>query len=246
MRQREGPLESPQIWSACFCGFSHQASPLPETVKNPIGFFGPLFVRRSSCPISRRLPRSDNGGTAYSVRRWEQSEPDGGGDAPPKERTTGGSSCPLWVYKGPCPLLVLSPISVHTEMGPSGAPPATQWKNTPAVKNDKKSILSHRGCGSRPLPGRYIPPPSFLSNFFFFFSFLLGLHMYHIPLTYVGHMLDICMTYALPMSCTRVILPDFLAVLPRRTAFASSRPLSVMDISSYFTAFFPRNLDKPP
>ena len=61
----------------------------------------------------------------------------------------------------------------------------------------KKSILSHRGCGSRPLPGRNLPPPSFLSNFLFFFSFLLGLHMYHIPLTYAGHMLDICSAYVM-------------------------------------------------
>ena len=91
---------------------------IPETVKNPTGFFGPLFVQSISCPISRRLPRSDNGSTADSVRRWEQSEPDGGGQAHAKERTTERGSCPLWVYKGPCPLLVLSPISVHTEMGP--------------------------------------------------------------------------------------------------------------------------------
>ena len=53
--------------------------PLPETVKNPTGFFGPLFVLRSPGPISRRLLPSDIGSTAYSVRRWEQSEPDGGG-----------------------------------------------------------------------------------------------------------------------------------------------------------------------
>ena len=106
-------LECVLLW------LSTPRSPLPETVKNPIGFFGPLFVQCISCPISRRLPPSDNGSTAYSVRRWEQSEPDGGGDAPPKERTTEGRSRPLWVYKGPCPLLVLSPISVHTEMGPS-------------------------------------------------------------------------------------------------------------------------------
>ena len=105
---------------------------IPETVKNPTGFFGPLFVQSISCPISRRLPRSDNGSTADSVRRWEQSEPDGGGDALPRERTTEDRSCPLWVYKGPCPLLVLSPISVHTEMGPSGArPPLRSGKNIP-------------------------------------------------------------------------------------------------------------------
>ena len=110
--------------------------PLPETVKNPTGFFGPLFVRRTSCPISRRLPRSDIGGTAYSVRRREQSEPDGGGDALPKERTTERGSRPLWVYKGPCPLLALSPISVHTEMGPS--------ETRPPLRSGKKST------GARP------------------------------------------------------------------------------------------------
>ena len=127
-----GPFGIPTNLGCLLLWFFSSGQCFPETVKNPTGFFGPLFVRCTSCPISRRLPRSDNGSTAYSVRRWEQSEPDGGGKAPPRERTTGGSSCPLWVYKGPCPLLVLSPISVHTEMGPSGAPyPAGQRKNRP-------------------------------------------------------------------------------------------------------------------
>ena len=111
------------------------------------------------------------------------------------------------------PLVTLCPtFLVSQKGGPSETrPPLRSGRIPQRSKNDQKSILSHRGCGSRPLPGRYIPPPSFLSNFLFlfFFSFLLGLRMYHIPLTYAGHMLDICMTYALPMSCTRVILPDF-------------------------------------
>ena len=127
-----GPYGIPPNLECLLLWFSTSGEPLPETVKNPTGFFGPLIVRCTSCPISRRLPRSDNGGTAYSVRRREQSEPDGGGDAPPKERTTGRGSCPLWVYKGPCPLLALSPISVHTEMGPSETrPPLGSGKYSP-------------------------------------------------------------------------------------------------------------------
>ena len=126
------PFGIPTNLECLLLWFSTPRGCLPETVKNPTGFFGPLFVLRFPGPISRRLPRSDNGGTADSVRRWEQSEPDGGGQAHAKERTTGGSSRPLWVYKGPCPLLVLSPISVHTEMGPSGArPPLRSGKNIP-------------------------------------------------------------------------------------------------------------------
>ena len=113
-----GPFGIPTNLGCLLLWFFSSGQCFPETVKNPTGFFGPLFVRCTSCPISRRLPRSDNGSTADSVRRREQSEPDGGGDAPPRERTIGRGSCPLWVYKGPCPLLALSPISVHTEMGP--------------------------------------------------------------------------------------------------------------------------------
>ncbi len=97
--------------------FSTSRGCLPVAVKNPPGFCGPLIVRCTSCPISRRLPRSDIGGTACSVRRWEQSEPDGGGDAPPKERTTGRGSCPLWDYKGPCPLVTLSPTFLVSQKG---------------------------------------------------------------------------------------------------------------------------------
>ena len=113
-----GPFGIPTNLNCVLLWLFTPRGPLPETVKNPTGFFGPLIVRCTSCPISRRLLPSDNGSTAYSVRRWEQSEPDGGGKAPPKERTTERGSRPLWVYKGPCPLLALSPISVHTEMGP--------------------------------------------------------------------------------------------------------------------------------
>ena len=116
-----GPLGIPTNLGCVLLWFSTSRDCFPETVKNPTGFFGPLFVLRSPSPISRGLLPSDIGGTADSVRRWEQSEPDGGGDALPRERTTERGSCPLWVYKGPCPLLVLSPISVHTEMGPPEA-----------------------------------------------------------------------------------------------------------------------------
>ena len=38
MRQREGPLESPQIWGACFCGFPHQAATSPWPSKNLLFF----------------------------------------------------------------------------------------------------------------------------------------------------------------------------------------------------------------
>ena len=132
-------------------------------VKNPTGFFGPLIVRCTSCPISRGLLPSDNGSTADSVRRWEQSEPDGGGQAHAKERTTERGSRPLWVYKGPCPLLALSPISVHTEMGPSGAPlplrsgknprrasTATQWEVWPSETRPRWA------AGSMPPSGAYL------------------------------------------------------------------------------------------
>ena len=111
------PFGIPPNLECLLLWFSTSGGPLPETVKNPTGFFGPLIVRCTSCPISRRLPRSDIGGTAYSVRRWEQSEPDGGGDAPPRERTTGRGSCPLWVYKGPCPLVTLSPTFLVSQKG---------------------------------------------------------------------------------------------------------------------------------
>ena len=113
------PFGIPTNLGCLLLWFSTSSNCPSVAVKKPPVFCGPLFVRRFSCPISRRLPRSDIGGTHYSVRRWEQSEPDGGGQALPKERTTERGSCPLWVYKGPCPLLALSPISVHTEMGPS-------------------------------------------------------------------------------------------------------------------------------
>ena len=113
-----GPFGIPTNLECVLLWFFTPSNCLPETVKKPPVFCGPLIVRRFSCPISRRLLPSDSGSTAYSVRRWEQSEPDGGGKAPPRERTTGRSSRPLWVYKGPCPLLALSPISVHTEKGP--------------------------------------------------------------------------------------------------------------------------------
>ena len=112
------PFGIPTNLGCLLLWFSTSSNCPSVAVKKPPVFCGPLFVRRFSCPISRRLPRSDIGGTHYSVRRWEQSEPDGGGQALPKERTTERGSCPLWVYKGPCPLLALSPISVHTEMGP--------------------------------------------------------------------------------------------------------------------------------
>ena len=119
-------LECVLLW------FSTSSNCPSVAVKKPPVFCGPLFVRRTSCPISRRLLPSDIGSTADSVRRWEQSEPDGGGQALPKERTTERGSRPLWVYKGPCPLLALSPISVHTEMGPSGArSPLRSGKNVP-------------------------------------------------------------------------------------------------------------------
>ena len=127
-----GPFGIPPNLECVLLWFSTPRGYLSVAVKKPPVFCVPLIVRRTSCPISRGLLPSDIGSTAYSVRRWEQSEPDGGGVALPKERTTEESSCPLWVYKGPCPLLVLSPISVHTEMGPSGAPyPAGQRKNRP-------------------------------------------------------------------------------------------------------------------
>ena len=38
MRQREGPLESPQIWGACFCGFPRQATARPWPSKNLLFF----------------------------------------------------------------------------------------------------------------------------------------------------------------------------------------------------------------
>ena len=118
-----GPFGIPPNLACLLLWLFTPRAPQPVAVKKPPVFCGPLVVRRFSCPISRRLLPSDNGSTAYSVRRWEQSEPDGGGKALPRERTTGRSSCPLWVYKGPCPLLALSPISVHTEMGPSETRP---------------------------------------------------------------------------------------------------------------------------
>ena len=138
-----GPFGIPPNLGCVLLWFSTPRAPLPVAVKKPPVFCAPLIVQCSSCPISRRLLPSDNGSTAYSVRRWEQSEPDGGGQAHAKERTTERGSRPLWVYKGPCPLLALSPISVHTEMGPSETrpplrsgkrtrrrpSPTTQWEN---------------------------------------------------------------------------------------------------------------------
>ena len=74
-----GPFGIPTNLECLLLWFSTPRGCLPETVKKPPAFCVPLIVRCTSCPISRRLPRSDIGSTAYSVRRWEQSEPDGGG-----------------------------------------------------------------------------------------------------------------------------------------------------------------------
>ena len=119
---------------------------IPVAVKNPTGFFGPLIVQCTSCPISRRLLPSDNGSTADSVRRREQSEPDGGGQARPRERTIGRSSRPLWVYKGPCPLLALSPISVHTEMGPPEA--VLRYAAESIILGEQKNVPVPGGTGT--------------------------------------------------------------------------------------------------
>ncbi len=116
------PFGIPTNLECLLLWFSTSRDCFSEAVKKPPVFCGPLIVQSISCPISRGLLPSDIVGTADSVRRWEQSEPDGGGQAHAKERTTERGSCPLWVYKGPCPLLALSPISVHTEMGPPEAP----------------------------------------------------------------------------------------------------------------------------
>ena len=70
-----GPFGIPTNLNCVLLWFFSSGQCFPETVKNPTGFFGPLIVRCTSCPISRRLPKGRSQAPQIGTReRLHQGE----------------------------------------------------------------------------------------------------------------------------------------------------------------------------